>query len=136
MKYSLAIVSLFIILYSLFPSVVFAQALNIWEGTSGGGCNQASSGCNLCDAIIVAQNIIQMLFELAVPIAVAVIVWGAFLFITAGGSEERVGKGKKTMTAAVIGLVIALAAWIIVNTILHVLTGDINFPWADVSCKW
>lgn len=130
------LLSIFYFLIS--AGTVFAQGPLgfIWRGTS---CtpDQAKGPtgvCTLCDAIIVAQNIINFLFELAIPIAVAMIVWGAFVFMTAGGSEDRVASGKKIMTSAVIGLVIALGAWVIVNIVLHALTGTVNFPWNEVRC--
>lgn len=134
---------LFNIFYFLFSvDLAFAQTAwgkGIWYGAKCGGSPLGAGegprgSCSLCDAIIVAQNIIQMLFEIAVPIAVIMIAWGAFVFMTAGGSEERITKGRKVMTAAVIGLTIALGAWIIVSTILHLLSGNLAFPWNNVSC--
>jgi hypothetical protein len=108
----------------------------IWcgTGTAGTACNNLAGGCTLCDGIKVTQNIIQMLFELAIPVATAMIAWGAFVFMTAGGSDERVKKGRQIMTSAVIGLVVVLGAWIIINTMLHLLTGQANFPWNTVRC--
>ena len=52
----------------------------------------------------------------------------------AGGSEDNVKKGREIIKMAVIGLIIALTAWVIVNTVLHFLTGNPNFPWAKINC--
>jgi hypothetical protein len=45
------------------------------------------------------------------------IVVGGYLYMTAGGSSESVGHAKAWVFSAVIGIVLALAAWIILNTI-------------------
>jgi len=133
-----------IVLVSIFfvpVQVVFADTqdsglFNIWTGTGSGGetCN-VKGPCNFCDGIRVAQNIVKALFTIAIPIAVAMIIYGAIRLMISGGSEEQVSKSKKIMTSAVIGLVIALAAWIIINTLFHILTGDVNFPWNSVTCS-
>mgnify|MGYP001053266598 CR=1 FL=1 len=136
----LIIFLLVVIVYWLsITPVVFAQTAwqrGIWYGTGKGGvtCNNLEGGCDLCDAIKVVQNIIQMLFELAFLITGGMIAWGAFVFMTAASSEERVKKGRKIMTSAVIGLVIVLCAWSIINVLLHLLTGQVNFPWHTVEC--
>ena len=118
-------------------SVRFASAqLNIWEGTGEGGvtCN-VGGPCSFCDALKVTSNIVQLLFQIAIPIAVAMIIYGALRLMFAGGSTERVTQSRKIMTSAVIGLIIALSAWIIVNTLLHVLTGNPSFPWNEITCS-
>jgi TRAP-type C4-dicarboxylate transport system permease small subunit len=52
-------------------------------------------------------------------IAVAIILVGGFQWMTAGGSEEKVGQAKKIMGSGVIGLVIVLSAWGIASFILE-----------------
>jgi len=44
-------------------------------------------------------------------IAVVLILFGGFMWMTAAGSEEKIGTAKKIMSAGVIGLVIVLAAF-------------------------
>lgn len=116
-------------------SSVSAQGF-LWEGTGRGGetCNVAGP-CTFCDGIIVIRNAIQFLFELSIPIAVVMIVWGALRLMFSGGSEQNVASGRKIITSAVVGLIIALSAWIIVNTALSVLVGDATFPWNQINCR-
>lgn len=135
-KISLSLAFLVLVVLSLAPNFVSAQVLNIWQGTSGGGCNLAGSGpCNFCDALIVTSNIIKYLWYVSTSIATAMIVYGALRLMIAGGSEDAVQKAKSIMTNAVLGLVIALAAWAIINTILHFLAGSLNFPWNQIRCS-
>lgn len=144
------LIVLFLLIFHLSlasPAIASAAILDIWEGTGKGGtsCNRpiidAGTGeildpnpCDLCDGLVIIQNIINFLTEIAIPIAVAMIIYGALMFMVAAGSEEKIKKARGIMTSAAVGLVIALSAWIIVNEILHALTGQLNFPWNKISC--
>ncbi|MEK7464547.1 MAG: pilin [Patescibacteria group bacterium] len=113
-----------------------AQFINIWQNTGAGGitCN-IKGPCDFCDAVVVASNIVKFLFQVSIPIAVIMMVYGAIILMFAAGSEERFATGKKIITSAVIGLSIALVAWVIIGTLLHVLTGNPDYPWASITCS-
>lgn len=51
-------------------------------------------------------------------IAVVIVIYGGFLYVTAAGQEEQATKGKKSITYAVIGIVLILGSFAIVNTLL------------------
>ncbi|MFA6521250.1 MAG: PKD domain-containing protein, partial [Candidatus Gracilibacteria bacterium] len=51
-------------------------------------------------------------------IAMVIIIYGGFLYVTAAGNEEQSGKGKKAITYAAVGIVIIIASFAIVNTLL------------------
>lgn len=129
---------------SLLPNLVQADfPPNIWEGTSGGGCNvsqldaagRITNTCTFCDGLIVIRNIVNLLFQIAIPLAVLGVTWGAIMLGISGGNESKIRSAKDTMKLAIIGLIIALCAWLIVNTILQLLTGNPNFPWATLNCE-
>lgn len=50
--------------------------------------------------------------------AVVVIIYGGFLYVTAAGEQERADKGKKSVMYAVIGIIIVLISFALVNTII------------------
>ncbi len=56
------------------------------------------------------ERVIDWLIRISAPILVIVIIWGAFLMMTAGGNENKYTQGKKTITYAVIGFAIILLA--------------------------
>jgi hypothetical protein len=56
-------------------------------------------------------------------LAVVYIIYGGFLYVTAGGEEEPTGKAKKIIMYSIVGIVIILASFAIVNTILKAPTG-------------
>ncbi|MFA6392373.1 MAG: pilin [Patescibacteria group bacterium] len=103
---------LFIFSLFLLPQVTNAVSFYNPSGTLGLGT------ANL-QATVIA--IIQWILGLLGLIAVILVLYGGFTWMTAGGNEEKVEKAKKIITAAVIGLVIILVAWAIVIFALNVL---------------
>jgi amino acid transporter len=64
------------------------------------------------------MEIINVLLGFLGIIAIIIILWGGFRWMTAGGNEEKVGEAKKIITAGIIGLIIifvsyAIAAFVI-----------------------
>jgi len=66
-------------------------------------------------------NVVQWALGFLALIAVIMIIIGGFMWMTAGGNEERVEKAKKMISAAVIGLIIILLAWAIVIFVIGVI---------------
>ena len=83
----------------------------------------------------VAINLVNSLTTVALILAVGMIVYGAIRLMLSAGSEQMVKEAKGIFTSAVIGLVIVLCGWLIINTVIHVIAGQIDFPWAAVVCS-
>lgn len=64
----------------------------------------------------IVLNIIEIMLHLVGYICVAFIIYGGFIFMTAGGSDGA-AKGRTTLLNAIIGLVISVASIAIVNLI-------------------
>ena len=71
----------------------------------------------LGDVWVIVMNIIQWIIITAGYAAVVFIIIGGFTYITAQGDAAKISEAKKSITNAIIGLVIALAAVMIVRTI-------------------
>lgn len=69
----------------------------------------------LLDQIILTITII------ATPIAVLMIIVGAFQMLTAGGDPEKFSKGKKTILYAAIGFAILLIAGLLIRVVSEIL---------------
>lgn len=65
-----------------------------------------------------------ILFDIVVPIAAIMFAYAGFLLVTSGGSSEARTKANTIFTNTVWGLVIAVAAWLIIRTILSTLGYD------------
>lgn len=68
-------------------------------------------------------NIIAAALGLVGSLALLMFVVGAFEWLTAAGSSEKIQKGARTMTMAAIGLFVIFASYGILQTILSALTG-------------
>jgi hypothetical protein len=64
-------------------------------------------------------NILQILIGLGALVAVGMIIFGAITLITASGDPDNIAKGQKTITNAIIGLIIASLAFVIINFVTN-----------------
>lgn len=89
----------------------FAQAEPTAFSIESVGSKLGLGGADLKTTVL---NIIQLLLGLMTLIAVALIIYAGFVWLTAAGNEENVEKAKRIISAAVVGLIIVLLAWAIV----------------------
>lgn len=57
-------------------------------------------------------------------LAVIMVIYGGFLYVSSAGNEENVNKAKKILLYAVIGIVVIIASFALVNTILGAGTSE------------
>ncbi len=75
--------------------------------------------CNFGFFMAMLNGIISfLLFKLAMPLAALMFAYAGILYITSGVKPEQREQAKKILTNVIWGLIIALAAWLIVHTIL------------------
>jgi hypothetical protein len=101
----------------LLPTIQAARAEALVPPTGGeptpcdsifGEGIETALGCMPTTAIGVASWFIQYGSSLAGGIALLLMGYGAFLFITSAGNEEQIAQGKTIMTAAIIGLLVVV----------------------------
>ena len=92
-------------------------------GSELGATFGLGTGTDVKQAII---NIVGFLLTFLGLIAVVIILYGGFQWMTSAGNEERVTSARSTLTAGLIGLIIILAAFAItqfvINTIIKQVT--------------
>ena len=87
--------------------------------TTGGNYAQP---CDFNALLQLINNVIHfLLFIIATPLVALIICYAGFLFLTSGGSTETRTKAKKILKNVIIGYIVGLAAWLIVNTIVKTL---------------
>ncbi len=62
-------------------------------------------------------EVTKLVIEMAGVVAVLFMIIGGIQILTAYGSDEKIGKAKKTITFAIIGLLIAILSYAIVSII-------------------
>ncbi|HPD08091.1 MAG TPA: hypothetical protein P5278_01425 [Patescibacteria group bacterium] len=103
-------------LISLSPVTVNAQNLDVWGNTQN---SYANIGLSDTDPRDVVANVIKVVLGFLGTIAVVLIIVAGFQWMTAAGSEDKIAKAKKIMTAAVIGLVIVLMAYALSTFVIN-----------------
>ncbi len=82
-----------------------------------------ASGCGWPQLSQLAQNLMDLLLYISIPLAVLVILYGGFVILTSGGSETMFNKGKNAIIGAVVGLFIVFGSRILVILINSALKG-------------
>jgi hypothetical protein len=65
------------------------------------------------------SQVINIVLGFLGVIAVVIIIYAGFKWMTAGGNEDAVGESKKMIIQAIIGLVIIFLAWVIANFVIQ-----------------
>lgn len=86
--------------------------------------NKPPQEYNIDDILILADNILIALLSVAGVIATIYIVIGAFQYFTAYGDESKAENGKKTLTWAIVGLVLIILARVAVGEIWRFFSGQ------------
>jgi hypothetical protein len=115
-----------ILLTTIFSVPVLAQAQKVQSGlvpcgnkVDAQGKIEAGQECTFEDLIVLAQNVIDFLiFYIAAPLATLMFAYAGFLMFTNNGNEAQVTKAKGIFWSVLWGLIIALAAWLMISFIL------------------
>lgn len=127
----------------IFSTVIYSNTMKVEAATTGGGvvpdCGKVvtSTGadgketatmtnpCTFDNLVELVNNVIKfLLFNIATPLIALILMYTGYLYLTAGGSSSQTEKVRHILFNAVIGYVIALAAYLIVKTILSSLNVD------------
>lgn len=129
-------------LYLLAPVMVSAQGIVPEPCTPGvAGCPyvQAEVGrYGTCEFVQLINNVISFLVTFASIAAVLLIIYGGFQLVVSAGNVSAKQAAKSILVNTLIGYVIILAAFLIVNTILGVLlpSGSPALGWQRIECLY
>jgi hypothetical protein len=79
--------------------------------------------CDWNALIKLGQNILNFMVTISVFVAAIMFAYAGWLFFSDSGNASNIEKGKKIFGAIVIGLIIVLIAWLVIDTLLQTLTG-------------
>ncbi len=96
-----------------------------------GGPGEAA--CNTDFVVSFVSGLINFLISMLGVIAMIVLVYAGFRMVVSMGNEAEWTKAKSLFTNVIIGIILILAAWLIVDTIMRVLTGEGLNYWSDFS---
>ncbi len=84
-------------------------------------CNTKTSQIGICCMLNTVYTVTNWIFYIITIIAVLMIIYGGFVYITAAGDPTKATQAKSILTFAVIGLAIALIAKLIPSLVKFIL---------------
>ncbi|MCX6744580.1 MAG: pilin [Candidatus Parcubacteria bacterium] len=94
----------------------------------------STGDCSLCDILQTAINAGKVILGIIGSLVLLMFVYGGFTWLISSGNEANIKKGKDILVNAVVGLAIIFSAYLIVTTLVAVLTKQ-NFDWqAKLTC--
>gem|GEM_PF-990001 len=116
------------------PSIVSAQPT-----VPGGFVPCQGSDCTACSVVDLANNIVKWLIGILMIVFAIITAYAGFGLVTSGGNPAAKTEAKQKLINAFIGLIIVLAAWILVDTLMRAIlaggNGEINGRlWTTISC--
>jgi len=95
-------------------------------------------GYGSCELVETVNNVIQFLMQMTALIAVIVFMYAGFIMVTARGDSTLIEGAKKLFTNVLIGFVILLTAFLVVNTIIGILVGGASggLTWQSIECQY
>ncbi|MBU1037106.1 pilin [Patescibacteria group bacterium] len=109
---SLLIYFLILIGLLFLPLLVKAQILPACSTTGN---------CGICDFLDTFVNIIRWVLGVVGGLALLLMVWHAFGWLTSAGNEEKIKTSRQGIVHTILGVVIILVAWQLVNIIIVLL---------------
>jgi len=106
----------------ILPQIAFAQnrilaGLDVIEEPLGMGSK---------DLRIVAAELINEAVALLGILSVVIVILSGFMWMLAGGDDEKVGKAKKTLVSGLIGLVLIIVSFSLANFIISSLLSAVS----------
>ncbi len=119
MKWIFNTVTVLVTAVALLGSASMAHAKTLCPGGYDALCNIKIGE----DAGGIISWIMTIAFIIAIITSMFFILFGAYRWITSGGDQNKTAQARQTIIAAIVGLVIALSTFFIINTVLYVFTG-------------
>lgn len=96
------------------PSVVLA-----WSPNEPIVPTCGDTGCHFYDLVALINNLLSFFIWIAVPISILVFAYIGWLYMTSGDNAGKRSDANKMFVALGKGLLLVLAAWLIVSTIMN-----------------
>ena len=119
-------IAAFLASFAIVASPLVLQAAGMPDRIVPASCD--GPNCSICDLATLAQNLINAGIFIAVFLSAILFAYAGWLYL----SNEAIGeveRAKKIFLDVVLGLVLIVGAWLLVDTLLRVLLGASFLPW-------
>lgn len=133
MKWCNVVVSVMVVFFFTSVDSIFAQGI-----VPAGKEDFKGSGYGTCEFVELVNNGIAFLIGLFALLAVIVFIYAGYLLVSSRGNVAVMQQAKTLFTNVLIGLVIMLSAFLVINTILGIMVGGSSgiLNWASPPCSY
>ena len=125
----------------LAPTATFAawsdpivQCSGALPDSSYGDIGNSKKACTVRDIAKTAQNLINTAIYISVFLSAGLFAWAGLIYVTNIANHGEMTKAKTIFTNVIIGLVILMASWLVIDTLMKTLVNpDASLgPWNQV----
>lgn len=113
------LIGTFVLAILVIPTLGFAQSP---ESSGIVPCNGPE--CQACHFIQLGNNLLRWTIGIMASVIALVFVFGGLRMVMSAGDTHAVSEARGMMTNSIIGFVILLAAWLVIDTLLKVVVND------------
>jgi hypothetical protein len=110
------LVSLAMIVFAILPCFALAQGTNLYINELGD-----SIGLGTQDIRLTIASILNVALGLLGIIAIVIIIYSGFVWMTAGGNDDKIKQAKKMLTNGLVGLIVIITSYAIARFVLNAL---------------
>ncbi len=89
--------------------------------------------CSICHLGQLAQNILNAAIFIAVFLSAILFSWAGFKMLVSPASSSQVSSAKSIFLNVLIGFIIILGAWLVINAIMSIMVdGKPGLPWNKI----
>ena len=116
----IAIVGSFIVATGIYENKAYANSASdlIRKGADSTGQQDSRSAGDI------AKDVVNIMFFIVGVMAVIMIIWGGIRYVLSAGNSAALTSAKNTIMYAVIGLIVAILAYTIVNFVINTVSGN------------
>ena len=99
--------------------------------------SEGQDPCNFCHLLELGQNVIDFVVKtLIIPLGALFIAIGGFFIMFSAGSPDKAKRGRDVIKAAILGVVIALFAWMILDITIRTLANSQTLLGSTTAAPW
>lgn len=115
------------------PIVDCGNDVTSYVDDAGQACTKGL--CTTCDLLKSAKKVIDFIIVVGMVLAVVLFVNAGFLYVTGGSSPASVSKAHRVFLSTLLGLIITLSAWLLIDLIMKSIYGGEGWaPWNEILC--
>lgn len=114
----------------LLPLSADAQSASFFGPIVPEVCNACP--CGFGGVLAIIQNLVNFVISISIIIATIIIAWAGGLYMLSATNPESRSTANKMLMNAVIGIMIVLSAWLVVDFIMKTLYGGQFGPWNSI----